>query len=183
MKATEQSYDILEFNDFLKSHGYNIQSETKNIFRIERKQPVSRLLVLVVFFLGVGLMIVNLVILKDISLTVLAILMVLFPLINRGWKYPFAIVVDKIENFLTVEKGLLFKSYKLYRIDRIDEIAVHRVVKSTEVNPFNDGSKEHIYIYSLFENNKSHQLIRLVSRKNIDDKAKVFSSQMNRLVK
>ncbi len=109
--------------------------------------------------------------------------MILFPLINQGWKYPLAIVIDRVENFLTIETGVLFKSYKLFQLDLIDEIAVHRVQKATEVNPFTDGSDEHIYIFSLLQKDKSQLLMRFVSRKNIDKNAKVFSSYLNRLTK
>jgi len=183
IESANKSFDILEYESFLKNYGYSIESDTENIFRIERKQPVSRLLVLIVFFLGLGLLAVSILFIKDVSLMVLGTIMLLFPLINRGWKFPTAVVVDRVENFLTVESGLLFKSYKLFKVEDIEEIALHRVVKSTEVNPFNDGSKEHIYIFSFSESSKAHQIMRLVSRKNIDQKAKDFSSHMNRLVK
>ena len=182
METLDKTEDFLKLDKFLENFGYQIASEEDNIFRIERKQPISRFVILAVFILGIGVAILSVVI-AEYRLSILSCLMILFPLINRGWKFPLAIVFDRVEHFLTIERGVLFKSYKLYQMDHIDEISVHRVSKATEVNPFTDGAKEHIYVFSMMEKDKSHQLMRLVSRKNIDKHAKSFSSYLNRMIK
>lgn len=182
METLDQTEDFLKLDKFLDKFGYHIASEEEGVFRIERKQPISRFVVLSVFVLGIGVAVLSFVI-KDYWLAILGCLMILFPLINRGWKYPLAIVFDRAEQFLTIERGVLFKTYKLFQMDHIDEIAVHRVSKASEVNPFTDGDKEHIYVFSMLEKDKSYQLIRLVSRKNIDKNAKSFSSYLNRMIK
>jgi len=182
MNTLEINNEILKYKNFLQQHGYELASDKENVFRIVKKQPVSRFLVLTIFVLGLAVVALSFII-GEYRLLMLGFLMVLFPLINRGWKYPLAIVFDKAENFLTLEKGVLFKSYKLLQIDKINEIAVHRVSKSTEVNPFNDGSKEHVYVFTVQEKDKSHQIMRFVSRKNIDKNAKVFSTYLNALIR
>ena len=182
METLDKTEDFLKLDNFLVKYGYHIVSDQENVFRIERKQPFSRFVILGVFVLGLAVIALSLVI-KEYRLATLGCLMVLFPLINRGWKYPLAIVIDRVEHFLTIERGVLFKSYKLFQTDHIDEIAVHRVSKATEVNPFTDGEKEHVYIFSMMQNDKAHYLMRFVSRKNIDKNAKSFSSYLNRMVK
>lgn len=182
METVEKTDEIKKYDQFLLKHGYRIGRSKEDVLRIERKQPLSRILVLTVFILGIATIAISLAI-SEYRILLLSLLMVLFPLINQGWKYPLAIVFDRVENFLTVESGVLFKSYKLYQMDHIDEIAVHRVQKASEVNPFTDGSNEHIYIFSMMEKDKSHLLMRFVSRKNIDKNAKIFSSYLNRLTK
>ncbi|MGB3468834.1 MAG: hypothetical protein WBA74_26350, partial [Cyclobacteriaceae bacterium] len=173
---------LQQYDKFLIQHGYHIGKSDEHVYRIEKKQPLSRFLILSVFVLGLVICVFS-VIISEYRLTLLGFLMVLFPLINRGWSYPLAIVFDRMENFLTLERGVLFKSYKLYQMDNIDEIAVHRVSKATEVNPFEEGNKEHVYVFSFMEKDKSHQLMRFVSRKNIDKSAKTFSSYLNGLTK
>lgn len=182
METLDKTADFLKLDKFLVKYGYHIASEEKNVFRIERKQPISRFLILTVFLLGIGVSALSIII-EEYRLLMLGCLMILFPLINRGWKYPLAIVFDQVEQFLTIEKGVLFKTYKLFQMDHIDEIAVHRVSKATEVNPFNDGAKEYIYIFSMMQKDKTHQLMRFVSRKNIDKNAKSFSSYLNRMIR
>ena len=182
MEIVEKTDEIQKYDAFLMKHGYNIGSGKEGVFRIERKQPLSRILILIIF--GFGLLTVGVSLaLAEYRILLLSLIMILFPLINQGWKYPLAIVFDRAENFLTIESGVLFKSYKLYQMDLIDEIAVHRVQKASEVNPFTDGSDEHVYIFSMMEKDQSHMLMRIVSRKNIDKNAKVFSSYLNRLTK
>lgn len=182
METLERTDELQAYDKFLTKYGYHIDNIDENIYRIERKQPLSRFVILTVFVLGIAICILSLII-GEYRILLLGFLMVLFPLINRGWKYPLAIVFDRVENFLTLERGVLFKTYKLYQMDHIDEIAVHRVSKATEVNPFEDGNKEHVYVFSLLQKDKQHQLMRFVSRKNIDKSAKTFSSYLNRLTK
>lgn len=175
------SNDVEKHDRFLHNYGYNINTETDQVTRITKKQPLSRSIVLIVFFAGVAIAAAAFII-GEYRLILLAVLMMLFPLINKGWKYPAAIVVDRNEQFVTIEKGVLFKSYSLYSFDDIEEISVHRIKKDTDVNPFEDGSKESVYVYSLSKQGKSFQLIRFSTRKNIDHNAKVFSNFLNNLV-
>ncbi|MEL7147983.1 MAG: hypothetical protein AAFO69_16535 [Bacteroidota bacterium] len=182
METLDTTEDFLKLDKFLGKYGYHIASDEEDIFRIERKQPISRFVILLVFILGIGVAILSFII-EEYRLSILGCVMILFPLINRGWRYPLAIVIDRVEHFLTIERGVLFKTYKLFEMDHINEIAVHRVSKATEVNPFTDGDKEHVYIFSMLQNEKSHQLMRLVSRKNIDKNAKSFSSYLNRMIR
>ncbi len=181
MNTLTMSNDVEKHDRFLHNYGYNIIVESENVTRITKKQPLSRSIVLIVFFSGLAIAILGFVI-GEYRLILLALLMMLFPLLNKGWKYPAAIVVDQNEGFLTIEKGVLFKSYKLYNFDDIDEISVHRIKKDTDVNPFEDGSKESVYVYSLLKDGKSYQLIRFATRKNIDHNAKVFSNFLNSLL-
>lgn len=182
MQTIENTDELKKYNKFLQKHGYSISQTKKDIYRVQRKQPLSRFVVLTVFALGLVTIAVSLA-LAEYRILLLSLIMILFPLINRGWKYPLAIVFDRTENFLTVESGVLFKSYKLYQMDQIDEIVAHRVQKASEVNPFTDGSEEHVYIYSMIIKDESHILMRFVTRKIIDKNAKIVSSYLNRLTK
>lgn len=182
MQIVENTDDLKKYDTFLQKHGYSISLTKKDVYRVERKQPLSRFLVLTIFALGILTIAVSLA-LAEYRLLLLSLIMILFPLINRGWKYPLAIVFDRTENFLIIESGVLFKSYKLYQMNQIDEIVAHRVEKASEVNPFTDGSEEHVYIYSMIIKDESHILMRFVTRKVIDKNAKIVSSYLNRLTK
>ncbi len=181
MSTIAMPTDVNKHNNFLNKYSYHINAENENVTRITKKQPLSRAVVLIVFFTGVGVLVLGFVI-GEYRLLLLAALMMLFPLINRGWKYPSAIVIDRNESFLTIEKGVMFKSYKLFSFEDIEEISVHRIKKSTDVNPFEDGSEESIYVYSVIKSDEPSQLIRFATRKNIDHNAKVFCNFLNGLI-
>ncbi len=148
------------------SEFYDLALQSGNL--IIRKKSRSFVPAILVAVFGIALVIGGLYI--HINVVLLGLLLSLSPWISRKWQYPDKITLARSGEVL-LETGRIVPNIYRLKGKEITELQVEKVKKYTDTSPFQEGNQEVIYNFFMETTVKRFKLLRLVYRKDEDDKA------------